>query len=233
MSVPMTAEEYNIYFSGEKENISVIDISKLSIISGQLTAMDYDGPDYAGGEYTPAYTETIPNGEYAVKASLLNCGEGAYRVAAAKIEFASEKPVGFKMAVYENQDISKLKEGYFYGFAIDSGLAIIGDKEVINEYCEVLEQFEEESEGGNNWFMSSSLSYYETHIEKMLEDSYSKFPEYHVDFIDYTLPETEHHMLFLSTGWGDGTYPVYFGYSESGKLCCAVVQFIFEDELKD
>lgn len=226
MSVPMTAEEYNIYFSGEKENISVIDISELSIISGHITAMDYDGPDYAGGDYTPAYTETIPNGEYTVKASLLNCGEGGYRVAAAKIEFASEEPVVFKMAVYENQDISKLKEGYFYGFAIDSGLAIIGDKEVINEYCEILEKYDE-----NEDVTYPSIEYYYANIEKEIRASHEKFPQYKIDYIDYVVPGTEHHMLFLPTGLGDGTYPVYFGFSESGKLCCAVVQFIFEEEL--
>lgn len=223
MSVPISLAEYNTYFSCTKDNISVLNLAKISIKSGYLTVMDYSNADYAGGEYTPFYTEFIEPGEYNVQASVLNCGKGGYRVAAAKIEFSREEPYEFKMAVYENQDITQLKEGCFYGFDIDTGLAIISDAEVLNEYCMILEEYDE-----NEDVICPAIEYYSAYIEKELKFSHEKFPEHKIDYIDYVIPETEHHMLFLPTGNGDGTYPVYFGYSKAGNLCCAVVQFIFD-----
>lgn len=222
-NVPMELSDYNTYFSGKKENMSVIDISKISVVSGRLTAMDYSDADFASEDDTLLYTENIPNGEYDVKASVVDHGKGGHRIAAAKIEFTHESPVTFKMALYENQDISKLDDGQFYGFSVDSGFALIADARVLDEYCAVLKEFGEENENAE----FPSIDYYETHLEGLLQDAYDKYPGYDLDFIDFTVPGTEHHITFLSSGYGDGTYPVYFGYSESGELCCAVVQFIF------
>lgn len=225
MAMMMTSDDYNIYFSGQRENVHVIDISKISITSGRITVMDHAEVDFVGGEYTPSYTEEIPIGEYDVKASIVDYGTGCFRIAAVKTAFTEEIPKIFKMAVYENQDISKLGDDQFYGFSIDSGFAIVGDTKVINEYCEVLEQFAEDED-----IMSPAIEYYESNLEKMLEDGYKKYPEYRVDFIDYVVPETEQHIAFMSTGYGDGVYPVYFGYDKNGGLCCAVVEFIFTDD---
>lgn len=222
MAKILSKEEYNRYFR-EQGKICAADIAQLSVISGHLTAIDYSEADMVGGEYTPHYTQTIENGEYNVKVSLADYGTGGYRVAAAKIEFVDEEPAYFKMALYENQDISKLPEGYFYGFDIDSGMAIIADSEVLNEYYEILEQFDD-----NEDVISPAIEYYMANIENEFDDSYKKFPEYKISYVDYVVPQTSHHMLFIETGMGDGTYPVYFGYSEEGNLCCAVIQFIFD-----
>lgn len=221
-NVPMELSDYNTYFSGEKENMSVIDISKISVVSGRLTAMDYSAADFAGWYDTLVYTENIPNGEYDVKASVVDYGKGGHRIAAAKIEFTHETPVTFKMALCEGQDISELDDGEFYGFSVDSGFALIADSQVFDEYCAVLKDF-----GKENNAEFPSIDYYETHLEGLLQNAYDKYPGYDLDFIDFTVPGTEHHMIFLSSGYGDGTYPVYFGYSENGELCCAVAQFIF------
>lgn len=222
MAIILSKEEYDRHFRNQ-DKISVVDISKLSIISGQLTVIDYSEADMVGGEYTPCYTQAIENGEYNVKVSLKDYGTGGYRVAAVKVEFTDEEPADFKMALYENQDISALPEEYFYGFDIDSGLAIIADSEVLNEYYEILEEFDE-----NEDVISPAIEYYKANIENELDISYKRFPEFQIDYVDYVIPQTSHHMLFISTGKGDGTYPVYFGYSEEGNLCCAVIQFIFD-----
>lgn len=188
--------------------------------------MDYSDADLAGGEYTPYFTERIPVGEYDVKASIAHYGPGTYgSIAALKIEITREEPVSFKMAVSEEQDISKPDEDHFYGFSIESGFAFIGDVEVVNEYCEILEEFDENEE-----VTFPAIEYYAAEIEKQLEYSYKKYPEYHVDYIDYTVPGTEHHMTFMHTGYGDGVYPVYFGYDKNGGICCAVVEFIFASD---
>lgn len=222
MAVILSKEEYDRYFT-EEGNISVADIAQLSVISGRLTAIDYSEADMVGGDYTPCYTQAIENGEYNVKVSLRDHGTGGYRVAAVKIEFTDEEPADFKMALYENQDISALPEECFYGFDIDSGMAIIADSEVLNEYYEILEQFDENEE-----VISPAIEYFKANIENEYDAAHKKFPEYQIDYVDYIVPQTSHHMLFIHTGMGDGTYPVYFGYSKEGNVCCAVVQFIFD-----
>mgnify|MGYP004667302753 CR=1 FL=1 len=221
MAKILLKEEYDKYFR-RKDNIYVENIAQLSIVSNRLTVIDYSEADMIGGEYTPYYTQAIENGEYNVKVSLIDYGTGGYCVAAVKVEFTDEYPVNFEMALYENQDISKLHEDYFYGFAIDSGMAIIADSEVLNEYYEILEEFDE-----NEDVISPAIEYYMANIENEFADSYKKFPEYKISYVDYVVPQTSHHMLFIETGMGDGTYPVYFGFSNAGNLCCAVVQFIF------
>ena len=31
---------------------------------------------------------------------------------------------------------------------------------------------------------------------------------------------------FFASGWGDGYYPVYFGYDAKGEVCAVYVRFI-------
>lgn len=31
----------------------------------------------------------------------------------------------------------------------------------------------------------------------------------------------------IQSGFGDGRYPVYFGYDENGKLCDLVLEYIY------
>ncbi|WHT40922.1 DUF4241 domain-containing protein [Myroides sp. mNGS23_01] len=49
------------------------------------------------------------------------------------------------------------------------------------------------------------------------------------------MPGTDLTIPMIQSGYGDGAYPVYFGYDENNEVCEIVVQFIdieltFEDE---
>ena len=35
-----------------------------------------------------------------------------------------------------------------------------------------------------------------------------------------------HHIPIFQSGFGDGTYPVYWGIDEGGEICQLVIQFI-------
>ena len=50
--------------------------------------------------------------------------------------------------------------------------------------------------------------------------------------IDYLLSLI--HISIFASGWGDGYYPVYFGYDAKGEVCAVYVQFIdIEDSYKE
>ena len=41
-----------------------------------------------------------------------------------------------------------------------------------------------------------------------------------------TVPGTDCNLPIFASGWGDGYYPVYFGYDAKGKICAVYVRFI-------
>ena len=40
------------------------------------------------------------------------------------------------------------------------------------------------------------------------------------------MPGTERNLAAFTSGWGDGVYPVYFGYDAQGKVCGVYVHLI-------
>lgn len=57
----------------------------------------------------------------------------------------------------------------------------------------------------------------------------SKNPQYQRDggdWINWQVSGTDYHVPFFQAGFGDGTYPVYQGFDESGAVCQLIIQFI-------
>ena len=46
------------------------------------------------------------------------------------------------------------------------------------------------------------------------------------DWLNWTVPGTDCNLPIFASGWGDGYYPVYFGYDAKGKICAVYVRFI-------
>ena len=46
------------------------------------------------------------------------------------------------------------------------------------------------------------------------------------DWLNWTVPDTDCNLPIFSSGWGDGYYPVYFGYDAKGEVCAVYVRFI-------
>ena len=42
----------------------------------------------------------------------------------------------------------------------------------------------------------------------------------------WTVPDTDCNLPIFASGWGDGYYPVYFGYDAKGEICAVYVRFI-------
>ena len=47
------------------------------------------------------------------------------------------------------------------------------------------------------------------------------------DWINFKIPNTDLSIPMIQSGFGDGVYPVYFGYDKDNRLCDLVVEYIY------
>ena len=63
----------------------------------------------------------------------------------------------------------------------------------------------------------------------LMEENAKAHPKYQGsdgDWLNWTVPDTDCNLPIFSSGWGDGYYPVYFGYDAKGEVCAVYVRFI-------
>ena len=126
----------------------------------------------------------------------------------------------FYEALVGTENIGELGEDEYFGFNVDAGLGCICDEAVRDAFCDFCEVWGEETVGHN---------LYNQYFQALFEESYAACPEYQReggDWINWQPPGTEYHLPIFASGFGDGTYPVYWGVDEAGGVCQLVVQFI-------
>ena len=66
-------------------------------------------------------------------------------------------------------------------------------------------------------------------VLRLLEENAKAHPKYQGDcgdWLNWTVPDTDCNLPIFASGWGDGYYPVYFGYDAKGEVCAVYVRFI-------
>lgn len=212
----MKKEQYSKYFKSNLENIT---ISKLTVTDGNVIAADPLTGIYNG---IPAYTQKVPAGEYDVNACIVR-KEDDVRIAAVSVSFTDKEPVTFSMGLNGTEspeELAELAEDEFFGFPVDAGLASIFDTTTLNAYLD----FE------NKWYEKNpDKNIYDDFFAEMFEASYKKSPNTQRkdgDYIDFVIPDTDYHIPMFAAGFGDGYYPVFFGYTEENEVCCLLILFI-------
>ena len=150
----------------------------------------------------------MPQGQFPVILSIAQMAEDQ-RVAFATIRFNQTAPVVWDMLTIEGQDDSKLKEDEFFGYPVDSGTGCFMDREA----GRILD--------GR---MREQSDYYETLIAEMEKTYQHTWSWLNIDFDDVNL-------VAFSSGYGDGAYPTYLGYSPDGEVAAVVTDFaVIEQE---
>ena len=70
----------------------------------------------------------------------------------------------------------------------------------------------------------------EESLEEVFANNAEENPNYQReggDWINFKIPNSELSIPMIQSGFGDGRYPVYFGYDENGELCDLVVEYIY------
>ena len=205
------------------KSLAVMDIGPCSLPTGRVLVRDPLVYLTLPGE--EPYLQTAPAGTYRTQVCVVKSDEDGDcdRYAAVRLCFSQARPVKFYEALTGREsldELANLEEGDYFGFNVDAGLGCICDQEVRGTFTAFLDAWEKENPGGN---------FYTDYLAALFAENYRARPEYQReggDWLNWRVPGTEYHLPIFQSGFGDGVYPVYWGFDQSGTLCQLVVHFI-------
>ena len=220
-------KDLDAYFT-EKEiggvKVDTLEIGSVSFPTGEVVVcdplVDLDG--------ARPYIQTIPAGRYPVAICVVPSEKYGDRYACVKVAVSGEKPVRYELGLCGDEELDEIEEDEFFGFCVDAGMGCVADVQTRDVFFEYWKKREAEEEG---------IDYYNDLFCDLLEENAKVLPKYQReggDWLNWTVPGTKLNFPIFASGWGDGVYPVYFGYDADGKVCGVYIHFIdVEEEYKD
>ena len=213
--------DLNAYFSQREvcgKAIGQISLGSISFPTGEVLARDPF--TYMSRDQQP-YFQKVPAGEYQAEACVVLPENGdCVRYAAVRVRFNRRAAVYHEEALTGEEDLVHLREGEYFGFNVDAGMACVCDVRVRDAFCDFMEEWERESPG------DSMFDDYFSSLFVLSSRIYPKYQRNGGDWINWRIPNTEYYLPIFQSGFGDGAYPMYFGYDSKGNICQLVVQFI-------
>jgi hypothetical protein len=209
--------DYNKIFENDVVDgiaVELFEIGKLNIPTGKIVVCD---PLVLPN--TPPFTKTVRPGKYPVKIYIAKTKQWGDRYAVAKLEFSSKKADKWVLATQGGQDISKLKhEDDFFGFPVDAGLAGFFDYNAGIDYNNFVKNLIVKNPGGDIYddFLAAEF-------KKNAKEPNN--PDDAGDWVNFKIPNTNNNMMMFRSGYGDGTYPVYWGMTKDNEVVSLVIDF--------
>lgn len=216
--------DLDAYFTEKKIGKAAVDTLEIGTVhfpTGTIFACD----PLVELEDTPPFFQTIPAGTYPVTICVVPSEQYGDRYACVKVSVTGQKPVRYELAMVGNENLEEeLEEDEFFGFGVDAGMGCIADIQTQTAFKEYwAKQLEEDPD----------IDPYNDLFCDLLEENYKANPKYQRDcgdWINWTVPETDCNIAIFASGWGDGYYPVYFGYDAKGEVCGVYILFINIEE---
>lgn len=197
--------------------VDVLDIGTVGFPTGTIFACD---PLVELEDALP-FLQTIPVGTYPVKICVVPSEKYGDRYACVKVEVNGRKPIRYELGMTGNENLEgELDEDDYFGFGVDAGMGCIADiqtQAAFKEYWGMRLEKDSDIDPYNDLFCDL--------LEKNAKD-YPKYQGSYGDWLNWTVPDTNSNLPIFSSGWGDGYYPVYFGYDENEAVCAVYVYFI-------
>jgi Protein of unknown function (DUF4241) len=196
----------NYLIDNSEISFQVISAGTLHTPSGSISACDpLVQPEQ------PSFTQKVAEGDYEVKIAIARYENGDERIAFAMLCFSEDPPDQWKIALIEDQNEQALGDDEFFGYGVDAGIGCFMDAEAAELLSERMTQeddfYEEITEGMQTTYKNtrSWLSFQPSNTSKA-------------------------NVVCFSSGWGDGVYPSFFGYSLNGDVVSLVTDFcLFPD----
>lgn len=172
--------------------------------TGRIVGCD---PLIASDESEPFMVD-VPPGRYPLRAwvAVLHKEgvETQRRVAALQLVVRDEPATRWELALVAGQDVSELGPDEYFGYGVDCGCGTLADVAAVNALAE--------------WDY------------ERVEDAYipaqlplKPVPGLIAAVIDET---TGANVVTVGSGWGDGAYPTFVGYTEAGAVATLVTDFM-------
>lgn len=212
--------DLDTYFSEKiigNMKIDVLDIGSVHFPTGKVIACD----PLVSLVDAQEFMQTIPAGTYPVQICVVPSEKYGDRYACVKVTICDQKPVRYELAMSGTEDLDEeLDDDAYFGFGVDAGMGCIADIKTQEAFKTYWAKREEEDPG---------IDPFNDLFDDLLEENAEANPKYqseHGDWLNWTVPNTEYNLAIFASGWGDGYYPVYFGYDASDKVCAIYVHFI-------
>ena len=197
--------------------VDVLDIGTVHFPTGQIFACD----PLVELEDTPPFIQTIPAGTYPVKICVVPSEKYGDRYACVKVEVSQEKPVRYELGMTGSEELdAAIGDDDYFGFGVDAGMGCVADIQTQAAFKAYWTKRLEET---------PDIDPYNDLFCDLLEENAKAHPKYQGDcgdWLNWTVPDTDCNLPIFASGWGDGYYPVYFGYDTKGEVCAVYVRFI-------
>lgn len=178
---------------------------QLNITSGGIVACDpMVQPD------RPAFTRSVAQrGAHAVE--VLHDRHGSHALAVMWLrgrEQVQPEQLRWEMAVLQSQAVQGLGEDEFFGYPVDAGLGCFMDMEAATAMSQREARHADDAD----------FNYYDSVLDEELVD----------DIADhYPLgPGSRNNLVVFRSGWGDGSYPSFWGLDAEGQAVVLVTDFM-------
>jgi hypothetical protein len=199
---PGTRYRFDEDVGGGQAVVEVHEVGLLHLATGRLVA----GDPFWVDTQAPAFTVTVPPGDYPVDVSMARTERRradpgypgpAPLGAAARLTIRQKRATTWEMALLPGEDIADLGPGEFYGMPVDTGTAAFLDASAVARWSRRLNRqaWEEDPESAE---IDSAIARSEP-INVVVDRS------------------TDLNLVIFSCGMGDGSYPVWIGRTSSGE----------------
>lgn len=186
---------------GKPVTFSVVDAGVLQLTSGRVVAADpLVDPD------APAFDLRVPVGAHPVALAIARMENGDERIAYARVSFGGGAVRAWRMALLEGQSTASLGADEFFGYGVDAGTGCFMDRDA----AELLARRFDADEAASDALVEA------------MEATYRSTRSWAV-----YRPSEAHaaNVVCFSSGWGDGSYPSFFGLDEAGRPVALVTDF--------
>ena len=200
------------------KEIFILDMGEIEFPTGDILVRD---PLVWLNRDEKAYLTSVPRGKYRIETLVVKLEEDHYRYALSRVRFTENVPKIYYEALKGDENLDDVDGDSIFGFNVDAGLATIVDVATRNAYCDFKDKWYAENPDKN---------IYDDFFTEVFANNAEENPNYQReggDWINFKLPNSELSIPMIQSGFGDGRYPVYFGYDENGEFCDLVVEYIY------
>ncbi|HEU5135075.1 MAG TPA: DUF4241 domain-containing protein [Steroidobacteraceae bacterium] len=189
--------------------MKVVRVGNLVVTTQVILAMDL-----LVSPHLDPFTQQVPNGRHPVSLAIADL-DGDERIAFARIQFSSLAAVSWKMALTDpDTDPDALGPGQFVGYGVDACTGCFMDMAAATLMGQ---RYQEEGP----YFSIGDV------IEEEAEKTYQPTRSW-ADI--RPIDRSEGNIICFTTGYGDGTYPSFFGFDADGEVCQLVTDFLIFGE---